>query len=61
MTGSDWWWAAQWWVAVGRGGWLLILAVNSIFLHLLCPMLLDSVPDLTPPPKKVKESWSKMA
>ena len=52
MTGSDWWWAAQWWVAVGRGGWLLILAVNSIFLHLLCPMLLDSVPDLTPPLKR---------
>ena len=37
--------------AVG-GGWVVILAVNFIFLHLLCPMLLDSVTDLTPPPMR---------
>ena len=41
------------WFVVG-GGWEVILAVNFIFLHLLCPMLLDSVPDLTPPPPQKK-------
>ena len=38
-------------IAVG-GGWVVILAVNYIFLHLLCPMLLDPLADLTPPLKR---------
>ena len=111
VTGSDWWWAAQWWVAVGHGGrclllvggvywqwvavtgggWQLLVVGGSnwwlvtlggwvamtglqwvvdgqsifIFILSLCSMLLDPVPDLTPPPykgeKKVGLKWLKMA
>ena len=50
MVGDTRWVGGHDWFAVG-GGWV----VNFIFLLSLCSMLLDSVPDMTPPIKVKKK------
>ena len=59
VTGSDWWWAAQWWLAVGRRGWCW-LVVGGSYWWVIAEILVTKGPTFAFFEKSQKVNWQSL-